>query len=218
MKLHTLLLRLTGPMQSWGSDSQFIIRETHLDPTKSGVVGLCCAALGWERSLDLSPFIPLRMGVRIDKPGKIEKDFQTAENVLKATGIGKRNVISERFYLADANFLVGFEGNNIEFLSKVHNALAHPKFNIYLGRKSYVPSKPVYIPDGLLENMSLLDSFKKYPIKNQTQDSHIIINCSLEVDLIEADQIRYDQIMKKSFITRKYEQRGIKYIQIDINN
>ncbi len=218
MKLHTLLLRLTGPMQSWGSDSQFIIRETHLDPTKSGVVGLCCAALGWERSLDLSPFIPLRMGVRIDKPGRIEKDFQTAENVLKATGIGKRNVISERFYLADANFLIGFEGNDIEFLSKVHNALAHPKFNIYLGRKSYVPSEPVYIPDGLLENMNLVDSFKKYPIKNPTQDSHRIINCNLEVDLVEADQIRYDQLMKNSFITRKYEQRGIKYIQIDLNN
>jgi len=41
----TLLLRLAGPMQSWGLSSRFTIRDTSLEPSKSGVLGLLCAAL-----------------------------------------------------------------------------------------------------------------------------------------------------------------------------
>ncbi len=44
--MSTLLLRLAGPMQSWGVQSRFTIRGTGLEPSKSGVIGLVCAALG----------------------------------------------------------------------------------------------------------------------------------------------------------------------------
>lgn len=44
-----LALRLDGPLQSWGFDSQFNRRNTGLMPTKSGVAGICCAALGLPR-------------------------------------------------------------------------------------------------------------------------------------------------------------------------
>ena len=41
-----LLLWLEGPLQSWGQDSKFGRRDTLAFPTKSGVLGLVCAALG----------------------------------------------------------------------------------------------------------------------------------------------------------------------------
>ena len=47
--MHTLLLRLAGPMQSWGTQSRFTIRDTGLEPSKSGIIGLLCAALGKPR-------------------------------------------------------------------------------------------------------------------------------------------------------------------------
>jgi len=41
-----LLLWLEAPMQSWGVDSKFSRRDTLNFPTKSGVLGLVCCALG----------------------------------------------------------------------------------------------------------------------------------------------------------------------------
>ena len=38
-----LLLRLAAPLQAWGSNSKFIIRNTEREPTKSGVVGMLAA-------------------------------------------------------------------------------------------------------------------------------------------------------------------------------
>lgn len=41
-----LLLWLEAPMQSWGADSKFGRRDTQIFPTKSGIMGLLCSALG----------------------------------------------------------------------------------------------------------------------------------------------------------------------------
>ncbi|MGI6656630.1 MAG: type I-E CRISPR-associated protein Cas5/CasD [Desulfobulbus sp.] len=41
-----IVLWLEGPLQSWGYDSKFGRRDTLAFPTKSGVLGLLCAALG----------------------------------------------------------------------------------------------------------------------------------------------------------------------------
>ena len=41
-----LALVLDGPLQSWGFASRFQRRTTGLHPTKSGVLGLVCAAMG----------------------------------------------------------------------------------------------------------------------------------------------------------------------------
>ena len=44
-----LLLRLAGPLQSWGMLSHFNERDTARFPTRSGVIGLLAAALGIAR-------------------------------------------------------------------------------------------------------------------------------------------------------------------------
>ena len=46
---NTLFLRLEGPLQAWGDNSKFVIRRCMDAPTKSGVLGLICCAMGLSR-------------------------------------------------------------------------------------------------------------------------------------------------------------------------
>jgi len=46
---NTVFLRLEGPLQAWGDTSKFVIRRTMEAPTKSGVLGLICCAMGLSR-------------------------------------------------------------------------------------------------------------------------------------------------------------------------
>jgi CRISPR system Cascade subunit CasD len=150
----TLLLRLQGPLQSWGTTSRFDERDTQLEPSKSGVLGLLCAALGRDRREPVDDLAALRMGVRVDREGVPMRDYQTATGVLIA-GTAKadegRTVVSPRFYLADAAFLVGLEGQDIQLLRRLQLALRQPVWPIALGRKSFAPAGPVHLPDGLQE-------------------------------------------------------------------
>jgi len=153
----TLLLRLVGPMQSWGTTSRFDQRDTGKEPSKSGVIGLLAAALGIDRAnwTDLEPLTHLSMGVRHDRPGVPNRDYQTAgcaaiNTIIKADGTqAKDGVVSHRFYLADAAFLVGLESGDLAILENVHAALRDPVWPPALGRKSYVPSEPIWIENGV---------------------------------------------------------------------
>jgi len=55
---NTLFLRLEGPLQAWGDTSKFVIRRTMDAPTKSGVLGLVCCAMGWSRQKVIEDPIP----------------------------------------------------------------------------------------------------------------------------------------------------------------
>src|SRR5580692_11736074 len=98
--MSVLLLRLAGPMQSWGTQSRFSHRDTGLEPSRSGVIALLCAALGRPRDHSLNDFLPLKMAVRIDREGRLMRDYHTAQNVRRAdtTKTPQETVLSERFY------------------------------------------------------------------------------------------------------------------------
>lgn len=146
----TLLLRLAGPMQAWGTTSRFDERDSGLEPSKSGVIGLICAALGRDRSQPVDDLAALRMGVRVDREGLLMRDYQTATGVLLASGKPdlKRTVVSPRFYLSDAVFLVGLEGDGC-LLNIIQEALKQPVWPLALGRKSMPPALPVWLQNGL---------------------------------------------------------------------
>ncbi|MEU5160141.1 type I-E CRISPR-associated protein Cas5/CasD [Streptomyces sp. NPDC020875] len=154
--MSTLLLRLAGPLQSWGSASRFTRRGTENAPTKSGVLGLLAAAQGRPRTADLSDLAALRFGVRIDQPGTRLRDFQTAHHA----DSGKAMPLSERFYLADAVFLAGVEGETA-FLQRLYEALLAPVFLPYLGRRSCPPSRPITM--GPPEDVPLEDALRTTP-------------------------------------------------------
>jgi len=131
----TLLIRLAAPLQSWGCDSKFNTRRTDRVPTKSGVIGLCACALGRKRTDSISDLAKLRFGVRTDKQGQLITDFQTARN-------DKTAFLSYRHYLADAEFTVGLEGDEL-LLKEIDAALRSPAYPLFLGRRSCPPTLPI---------------------------------------------------------------------------
>jgi len=158
----TLLLRCVAPMQAWGTRSRFQERDTEREPTKSGIIGLLCAALGRDRGETLDDLTALRMGVRVDQEGMVEYDYHTALEVIKADGSRPDTQTSTRYYLADAAFLVGLESKDEALLNKLHQALKNPVWTLFLGRKSFVSGLPVYLPDGL-QQKPLENALSDYP-------------------------------------------------------
>lgn len=153
MNANTLLLRLEGPMQAWGDqESKFVIRRSAKAPTKSGVMGLLCAALGVSRAEAPAVWLPklsgLRMGVRIDRAGVRWWDYHTVGAGMEmriAEGEGKTKpgaLLSRREFLCDASFLVALQGE-AELIADLYAALQKPKWTLYLGRKSCPPSRPL---------------------------------------------------------------------------
>src|SRR5262249_22816752 len=155
--MSTLLLRLAGPLQSWGYRSRFSDRDTGLEPTKSGVVGLLCCALGRPRSESPADLAALRMHVRVDRQGTLLKDFHTAgSGVVRRSreyfaptssgAKGKNPNVTERHYLQDASFLVALEGDG-SLLTTLAKHLEDPKWPLALGRRSCPPSEPLLLPE-----------------------------------------------------------------------
>ena len=146
----TLLLRLAAPLQAWGADSKFETRKTR-EPTKSGVIGLLAAALGLRRdeTEPLTRLAQLRFGVRVEREGQLLVDFHMARNEEK-----DRSYVTYRHYLEDAVFLVGLESEDTALLQELAEALTHPVFPLYLGRRACPPTLPLCLglrEQGLVE-------------------------------------------------------------------
>lgn len=191
----TLLLRCVAPLQSWDTQSRFGVRTTGREPSKSGIIGMLCAALGRPRDEPVADLAGLKMGVRVDREGSILRDFQTAGKggYLKAGGsVEKTNVItSTRYYLADAAFLVGLEGERA-VLEELHAALRNPHWLLCLGRKACPPALPPYLPDGLCDE-ELLVALKTYPwLGSFAWQYKQLGNVRIVVDHNEGAQVRYD--------------------------
>ncbi|TBO27941.1 type I-E CRISPR-associated protein Cas5/CasD [Aquabacterium lacunae] len=208
----TLLMRLQGPMQSWGTTSRFDERDTQLEPSKSGVIGLICAALGRDRAEPIDDLAALRMGVRIDREGVPMRDYQTATGIMAATGKVdlNRTVVSPRFYLADAVFLVGLEGDRL-LLDVVAEALWQPVWPLSLGRKSCVPSKPVPLPDAVssLPLQQALSTWPKLCGGNEASVHRLLVEDQAE------GAIRLDQPVAP-FAIRRFGPRFVRSLHIQL--
>lgn len=201
--MNVLLLRLVGPLQSWGVQSRFSIRDTGLEPSKSGVIGLLCAALGRPREADISDLAELKMGVRVDQEGVLRYDFHTAKQLLKASGGIKETEPSRRYYLADAKFLVGLTSESTTLLQALHHALANPVWPLFLGRKSFVPSEPIWLENGLHLDTTLPEALRHYPtLSNRPTDKQRLV-----MESIDGHEVRPDQPI--SFALRQFGQRRV---------
>lgn len=206
----TLLLRLAGPMQSWGTRSRFDERDSDLEPSKSGVIGLLCAALGIDRNEEklVLELARCRMGVRVDREGVLRVDYLTAQTEDGSTSI------SRRYYLADAVFLVGLEGQT-PLLAEALQALKNPVWPLALGRKSYLPSPAVYLPDGWLED-GLETALQNYPllVTPKKEESPIVRRFVLE-NQSRVGSLRMDE-PRSSFAQRKFAARYVesKYLEV----
>jgi len=216
----TLLLRLVGPMQSWGVQSNYAHRDTALEPSKSGMIGLVCAALGRPRTDPISDLASLTMGVRVDREGAVLSDYHTAgrDGFLRAGGSVERKdvILSDRFYLADAAFLVGLQSNDTVLLKQVQDALEHPHWMLCLGRKAFVPSEPVALPDGL-RDADLWTALTDYrprlrPTRHRLDDDRVRVMLEDET----GDIVRRDQPLSFKKGNRQFTVRRLRVAYCDL--
>jgi len=185
-----LLLRFEGPLQSWGLRARWDVRDSAREPTKSGVVGLLAAALGYGRD---DPRIAseleagLRMGVRVEREGGVLGDYHTVSGYLpmanggfKAAGghtarqiekliadpdAAPYTVQSSRRYITDGAFLIALSATAAAtpgLLTRCADALRRPHWPLFLGRRCCVPTRPVMdrVADGYVD---LDDALERHP-------------------------------------------------------
>jgi CRISPR system Cascade subunit CasD len=148
--VRSVLLRLEGPLQAWGTRSRFPHRDTEREPSKSGVLGVVAAALGMPRDDDarLAALAAARMGVRADSEGTALVDYHTAgagrfageEHRVHGT---RDPIITRRAYLTDASFLVALGYEDDALAVAIDQALGAPRWPLFLGRRACPPSLPV---------------------------------------------------------------------------
>ncbi|MFD8913906.1 type I-E CRISPR-associated protein Cas5/CasD [Streptomyces sp. NPDC059575] len=170
-----LLLRLAAPLQSWGGASRYNRRDTRAQPTKSGVLGLLAAAEGRPREAGLADLLGLSLGVRVDQPGTLLRDYHTASDhrglllpsaEVDAKGVQKRNSakkytgVTQRSYLQDAVFTAALQGP-AALLGDLEAAVRNPVFPLSLGRRSCPPTGPVSL--GLVPSTDLPSALQEVP-------------------------------------------------------
>lgn len=165
-----ILLWLEGPLQSWGYDSRYSRRDTLNFPTKSGVLGMVCAALGagGKQEALLASLASLDMQVQaFSRIGKdkalafspILEDFQMVGSgyddsdpwqslLIPKTSEGKKAVgggskLTYRYYIQDMAFAVMLQVPKGQ-AEKIANALIAPTWTLSLGRKNCVPTEFIY--------------------------------------------------------------------------
>lgn len=163
-----LLLWLEAPLQSWGHDSKFGRRDSLDFPTKSGVFGLLCCALGaggeqvdllarWaDRDMQVQAYVLAgRKGQPLPRQ-PLMRDFHMVgsgydksdpwQNLLiPKTSDGKPpngagTKMTYRYYLQDMAFAVLLQGPQEELL-ELEVALQNPVWDLFLGRKNCVPTE-----------------------------------------------------------------------------
>jgi CRISPR system Cascade subunit CasD len=174
------LLWLEAPLQSWGADSKFGRRDTLSFPTKSGILGLICAALGasGEQRELLAEMAPLEQTVisyNRTQDGKDDLKQKTERETLLRDFhmVGNRYDDSDPWQIlhvpkrADGGKAVGgtkmtyryyLQDAKFAVIAEVPSkradtlaaALQDPVYDIYLGRKNCVPTDFVF--RGIFDN------------------------------------------------------------------
>ncbi len=195
-------------MQSWGIASNYDIRRTEQFPSKSATIGLLAAALGRTRDESIEDLNILRFGARGDLPGSIRYDFQMAK--------GDSDYLIRRYYVEDGIFLVGLESEDESMLKTLEYALSHPRFPIFLGRKSCPPTLPFILgirsaplEQALTEEPWLVPDWRK---KKASSLLRIMIDCP---NGEKANAVQRDVPISFSSYRREYRNRGVNMFYID---
>ena len=158
--MKTILLKFTGPLQSYGTSSHFETRYTDYYPSKSAVIGLLAACLGYRRdeAENLRELSKLKFAVRIDQDGTLLRDYHIARSY-NEKGVESKTYVTNRYYLEDALFVVAISGKD-ELVDILIKAIKSPYFQPFMGRRSL----PVPVDFFLGECAEdILDSLRNLP-------------------------------------------------------
>ena len=156
-----LALKLSGPFQSWGTSLKLRDHETDTMPSKSGVIGMIAAGLGYSRDDDenLARLNCLSYAVRIDQTGELLRDYHTAKKY-KENGTFERTYVTTRYYLQDAVFIVALSCDDEKLIDDVKTAVMFPYYSLYLGRRSLPPTAELFL--GVFDS-DAVTILKEYP-------------------------------------------------------
>ncbi|MFI8952165.1 type I-E CRISPR-associated protein Cas5/CasD [Streptomyces sp. NPDC053750] len=223
-----LVLRLAAPLQSWGGPSRYNQRETRPQPTKSGVLGLLAAAEGRDREATLTDLVGLQLGVRVDQPGTLLRDYHTysdyrgvpllsaktnAKGQQTRTTPAKHTGVTRRFYLQDAVFVAALRGPKA-LVQSLEEAVRNPVFPLCLGRRSCPPTGPVSL--GLRTDSPLKEALEDVPWqagshrRRQARGSTVSLEATIED--AAGDQIALD-------VPDTYDLRtGTRFVRRDVRH
>lgn len=209
----TLRVWLSGPLQSWGTASRFEVRGTELVPSKSGVIGMLCCALGRPRGESVDDLGALRFGVCIERPGSVLRDYQSVgagtDPPVTADGGKGRGIVSERFYLQDAAFVVGLETDDACLSASLAAALSAPRWPLSLGRRSCPPAGPVVDENAVFQGdlvAALTEGWRPAAIPSRLAGRPDRVELVLEDadgELVTDDQPRGAAFTERSFTRRR---------------
>ena len=158
--MKTILLKFAGPLQSYGTSSHFETRYTDYYPSKSAVIGLLAACLGYRRdeAENLRELSKLKFAVRIDQDGTLLRDYHIARSY-NEKGVESKTYVTNRYYLEDALFVVAISGKD-ELVDTLIKAIQSPYFQPFMGRRSL----PVPVDFFLgVSAEDILDSLRNLP-------------------------------------------------------
>ncbi len=159
-----LIFQLQAPLSAWGETAVGEFRPTANYPSESALLGLLAAALGIRREEeDLHAALCRGYGFAIGvlASGRLLRDYHTAQ-VPGRVALKNRphhtrrdefnlpkedlnTILSTRDYRQDAASLVAVQmcDGAPYMLSDIAQALAKPRFTLYLGRKACPPALPL---------------------------------------------------------------------------
>lgn len=218
--MKTILLRFSGPLQSWGIGSHFETRQTERYPSKSAIIGMIAACLGYRRGEDskIQQLNDLDFAVRVDQPGNILRDYHTVAKYNKK-GIKERTYVTQRYYLEDAVFVVAIGSDDHATIDKIEQAVKSPYFQPYMGRRSlplpanFVIKTTLY---GVIDSLETLgwQAAKWYQKK---QIRHLDIYCDSYLLKNHSKWMVRDVVRSFSYKERLYGFRAVSKLEIDVD-
>ncbi|GGU62252.1 type I-E CRISPR-associated protein Cas5/CasD [Streptomyces daghestanicus] len=224
-----LVLRLAAPLQSWGGPSRYNWRETRPQPTKSGVLGLLAAAEGRDREASLTDLVGLQLGVRVDQPGTLLRDYHTysdyrgvpmlsaktnAKGQQTRTTPAKYTGVTRRFYLQDAVFVAALRGPDT-LVRALEEAVRNPVYPLSLGRRSCPPTGPVSLglhADGPLDKI-LEDVPWQAGSHRRQQAKSTTVSLEATVEDPDGDQLAVDVPDTYDLKTgTRFRRRGVRHL------
>ena len=222
--MKTILLKFAGPMQSWGTNSNFENRHTDFYPSKSAVIGMIAASLGYRRNEDkkIRKLNELSFAVRIDQPGNILKDYHTARKNIKKLS-AKGNYVTNRYYLEDAVFVVAISHKDDILMDEIESSLRSPWFQTFLGRRSLPLTADFFLKNtenDLIDSLSKIEWQASKWYKDKTKED--TVKLEIYSDFYEGDakqiSMRKDRVISFSQLNRQFNYRYESVSTVEISN
>lgn len=218
--MKTILLKMAGPLQAWGTQSHFETRHTDFYPSKSAIIGLVAASLGYQRDSDeqIKKLNELNFAVRIDQQGKLLRDYHTARKY-KENGQFERTYVTNRYYLEDAIFVVAIGHENEAWINKIEYALKNPYYQTFMGKRALPLQADFFLGS---YQKSVIEALREIPWlgKLNRNDTEMLLPIYADTKLLcdNSSTMRKDLVLSFSQKNRKFGYRGESKIQVTVKD